>query len=380
MLLACLGWLFLVPGPIKFSSTADLLPGLIKRVTSAQLSNKNSNEDPAPASSGGGAMKAWIFAAVIGLGICENLSGIGNIIAMEREWVPTLAATTRPAPSCAPQTAKEKRKEEEEEEQEKAKKSYTLTHLNAVTRRIDLLCKLFAPVFISVIILLTSMFVGVVVIGCTSTVSWGIEMWCAKRVWRTNPVLRRPKVFTISAADDGDSKWSWRHSIPTAFSRQISQLRAFFATDIWIPALSLTMLHFSVLAYSATFITFLLNAGFSLFLITSARVASSIVEVSSTFIAPVSIKYLAAGVGAGVGARPGGYFRIPFTNFENKEEPTTEGEGDDFDEQHGFLVVENEQDKQDVPGNSRNKDKAHLVGLARSGLWGISLQLACLVS
>lgn len=107
------------------------------------------------------------------------------------------------------------------------------------------------------------------------------------------------------------------------------------------------MLHFSVLAYSATFITFVLNASFSLFLITSARVASSIVEVSSTFVAPVSIKYLAAAVGAqaeaaGVGARPGGYFHIPFITNENKEYATTEGEVEEYRKQRGFLVVENE--------------------------------------
>lgn len=348
--------------------TADLLPGLIKREKSIPVSDHNSNNDQSD-----GMKASLIFALVIVLGICENLSGIGNMIAMEREWVPTLAATTtRSVPSYEPKTAKE--------EEEESKKSYTLTHLNAVTRRIDLLCKLFAPVFISVIILSTSMFVGVLVVGCTSTVSWGIEMWCAKRVWRTNAVLRRPKVFKV-LADDVDSKWSWRQSIPNAFSRQISQLRAFFATDIWIPALSLTMLHFSVLAYAATFITFLLNAGFSLFLITSARVASSIVEVSSTFVAPLSIKYLAAAAaGAAVEPRPGGYFRLPFISDENKGDSTMEGEEERYDEQHSFLMVVNQQDEQQEPGNSRNKDRAHLVGLARSGLWGINLQLACLVS
>ena len=222
----------------------DLLPGMIKREKSAPPSddgdnnNKNNYKDP------DGNMKApWIFALVIGLGICVNLSGIGNMIAMERECVPTLAATTttttRPAQSSEPKIAKGK--------EEESRKSYTLTHLNPVTRRIDLLCKLFAPVFISVIILSTSTFVGLLVIGCTSTVSWGIEMWCAKRIWWTNAVLRRPKVFAASADDGHDSKWSWRQSIPNAFSRHISQLRAFFATDIWIPALSLNMLHFSVL-------------------------------------------------------------------------------------------------------------------------------------
>ena len=123
----------------------------------------------------------------------------------------------------------------------------------------------------------------------------------------------------------------------------------------------------------------MLDAGFSLFLITSARVASSIIEVSSTFIVPLSIKYLAAAEGA-VGTRPAGYFRIPFISDQNKGDVTTEGEGEGYGEQHGFLVAENEQGEPQEHENSRNKDGANLVGLARSGLWGINLQLACLVS
>lgn len=104
--------------------------------------------------------------------------------------------------------------------------------------------------------------------------------------------------------------------------------------------------------------------------------------MSSTFVAPVSIKYLAAtaGAGAAVGARPGGYFRIPFISDDNKGDSTKEGEGEGYGERHGFLMVENEQNEQQEHGNSRDRDRAHLVGLARSGLWGISLQLACLVS
>lgn len=101
--------------------------------------------------------------------------------------------------------------------------------------------------------------------------------------------------------------------------------------------------------------------------------------MSSTFVAPVSIKYLAAAAGV-VGGRPGGCFHIPFIPYESKEESTADEERQEISEQHGFLMVENEQDKQQEQGCSRNKDRAHLVGLARSGLWGINLQLACLVS
>lgn len=180
------------------------------------------------------------------------------------------------------------------------------------------------------------------------------------------------------------------------YSRQKRQLQAFFATDIWMPALSLTMLHFSVLAYSATFITFLLNSGFSLFLITSARVVSSIVEVSSTFVAPLSIMYLAPAAAAAT-SLPGPMAEAKRKkknkglSMEEEEEgiEREEEEGfddddkdDDDDEQRGYLLVaEDELDDQEQGcRRGKGRDKRHLVGLARSGLWGISLQLGCLVS
>lgn len=181
------------------------------------------------------------------------------------------------------------------------------------------------------------------------------------------------------------------------YSRQKRQLQAFFATDIWMPALSLTMLHFSVLAYSATFITFLLNSGFSLFLITSARVVSSIVEVSSTFVAPLSIMYLAPAAAAATSLS--GSMAEAKRKKKNKglsmeeEEEEEEGIGrkeeeegfddddkdDDDDEQRGYLLVA-EDDQEQGCRRGKGRDKRHLVGLARSGLWGISLQLGCLVS
>lgn len=152
------------------------------------------------------------------------------------------------------------------------------------------------------------------------------------------------------------------------------------------------MLHFSVLAYSATFITFLLNSGFSLFLITSARVISGIVEVSSTFVAPLSIRYLAPAAAAAT-RLPGPTTREKrkkknkkglSMKEEERREREEEGFDDDDDEQQGFLLLaEDELDDQEegcMRGKGRGRDKRHLVGLARSGLWGISLQLGCLVS
>lgn len=104
---------------------------------------------------------------------------------------------------------------------------------------------------------------------------------------------------------------------------------------------------------------------------------SSIVEVSSTFVAPMSIRYFAAvekGL-PGMLLRTGGKKKMK--NGLSREEE--EGEGDDDEEQQeGFLLVA--EDDEDEQGARRGRDKRrHLLGLARSGLWGINLQLGCLV-
>ena len=264
-------------------------------------------------------LKPWLFAIVILLGICEKLSGIGNMISMERDWVPVLAS--------------------------KPGNEYNLTHLNAVMRRIDLICKLVAPLIISVIISSTSMLVGVATVAGMSGLSWCFELYCARRVWRMSVGLQEPRELSDRPASDSPTSWKtsltrWRN-VPTICSKQWPHLVSYFSTDVWIPSLSLSLLHLSALSYAATFITFLLNSGFSLLVITIARAIGSIVEVSSTFVAPVGIRYLALA--------------------KQAEEPSEDNE----------QLLE-DQDLQER--------RPHDIGLARSGLWGITLQLGNLVN
>ena len=260
---------------------------------------------------------------MITLGIFEKLSGIGNMICMERDWVPILASTS----------------------DDNTQRSFGLTHLNAVMRRIDLLCKLISPLIISVIILVTSTPVAVALVGLTSAVSWIAEIYCARRVWNSCGRLRElqeeshaPEVVMGDASSR--SRLTFKRKTLNSCLKQWSQFFDYFSTDIWIPSLSLAILHISVLSYSATFVTFCLNSGFSLLAITIARAAGSVIEVSSTFITPFGVNRLAA----------------------------SKGEQDQTEDHQGLLDSLNQRES-----------KEHSVGLARSGLWGILLQLVTLV-
>ncbi len=217
-------------------------------------------------------LKGGIFSLILILGIFEALSASGNMLSMERDWVVTAAA-----PDGQP---------------------YDLTHLNSVMRRIDLICKLVAPLLISVIISATNNSIGVIVVGGMSAASWATEMFCARIVWNRNPHLQAPKIVPeVGLSSGGEDTLSllrpgFLGRVSRGLEQYLQDFKNYFSCTVWVPSLALSLLHLSALSYGATFITFLLNIGFSLELITIARAAGSIVEISSTVVTPVGVQYL----------------------------------------------------------------------------------------
>lgn len=271
-------------------------------------------------------LKGTMFGLILVLGILENLSASGNMLSMERDWVVTVAS-----PDGQP---------------------YDLIHLNSAMRRIDLICKLIAPILISVIVSATSTKVGVFVVGGMSTTSWAIEILCAKRVWNRNSKLKSLKVVRTqselaSLVPNIRSRTIWSR-MSGGLTHYFQDFKDYFSSKVWAPSLALALLHISALSYGATFITFLLNAGFSLGLITVARAAGSIVEISSTVVTPVGVHYLGK-------AQNHGYYRGESRSSQDSE----------------IALLEHE--SPDVEGRTE-------TGLERLGLWGISWQLLNLVS
>ena len=119
------------------------------------------------------AQKHIFFAIALFLGMVEKLSRGTNILCMERDWVPTLANPCVDASSPTP---------------------YDLTYLNTVMRRIDMLCKLIAPLAVSTFIsTVGSERIAVAVVAGISTLSWGLECGCVQQVWKQNGRLRAQK-------------------------------------------------------------------------------------------------------------------------------------------------------------------------------------------
>ncbi|KAI1132489.1 Ferroportin1-domain-containing protein [Nemania abortiva] len=267
-------------------------------------------------------LKAFVFAIAIAFGIIERLSASGNLISMERDWVVTVAG-----PIGHP---------------------YDLTNLNAVMRRIDLVCKLISPILISIVISVTgSVRIGVLYTGLTSLISIPIELVSAKRVWNGNAVLQTPKPIppsepthhsTDGSGESGIAIRSW----PSKLRRYFKGLEMYFTSPVWMPSFALAMLHFNMLTWRATFITYLINIGYSLNVITIARAIGSIFEISSTVITPRGIVYLGK-------------------------------------TSHRSVVSSDESEASLLREDLRDEDSANstqtIIGLQRLGLWGMSGQL-----
>ncbi|KAI1339599.1 hypothetical protein F5Y15DRAFT_78269 [Xylariaceae sp. FL0016] len=259
-------------------------------------------------------LKGIGFTTAVTLGIVERLSASGNMISMERDWVVTIAAP--------------------------AGMSYDLTDLNAVMRRIDLVCKLISPILISIVIsAVGSTRVGVIYTGLTSLVSIPIETLSAKRVWKSSSLLQTPRPVTPQQAESGIStqRTTWRIWV----HHEIKSFRMYFTSSVWVPSVALALLHFNMLTWRATFITYLINVGYSLAVITIARGIGSLFEITSTVLTPRGIRLLGK------------------TGYRRSRR------ADDYEESGVGLMSENQEGVQDAET---------LTGLQRVGLWGISWQ------
>ena len=228
--------------------------------------------------------KDAIFILILVLGILERLSRLANLISIERDWVPTMVAAGNP---------------------KNEKPGYDLSDLNAVMSRIDLICKLGSPIAISAFMsAANSPHLGAVLLIGLNFLTWPFEYLTARQLWQGNELLREEKIvnqFESNAAaviktNRADSALD---DLLKAFKTILGwvcqygqSLKQYFETDVWMPSLAISSLHFSVLSFSSTLIVFLVNSGFSITLITCAGILSAVFELSSTFIFPWAVRAL----------------------------------------------------------------------------------------
>ncbi|MCJ1461225.1 hypothetical protein MMC28_011607 [Mycoblastus sanguinarius] len=242
--------------------------------------------------------------------------------------------------------------------------------------RIDLVCKLGSPILMSMFMSVTgSSRVGAFALIALNLITWPFEYWTAKTVWHGSEELRELKSSsrileeddTAGEANADQIREERPPVVQIALDCVVKSLKTllswiydygaglhyYFTTEVWMPSVAMSMLHFSVLAFSGTLTVFLVNSGFSLGLITWAEVLSAVFELSSTFIFPWGIRVLSA-------QRKDAYAALP----------------NDTANDTGESGIYEEAEAKDEP----SLEEQQRTGVSRLGLWALGLMLLCLVS
>ncbi|EON69804.1 hypothetical protein W97_09067 [Coniosporium apollinis CBS 100218] len=225
-----------------------------------------------------GFLTEMLFAVTVALACVEKLASMGNTIAVERDWLVVISEST----------------------------VVDLQDLNATIRRIDLICKLVAPVVISFVDSYSTL-VAIYVIMGQSTLSVLMEYFAIAQVYHSVPSLSHPK--EPSTPDPTASSSRDRTSNPASTSpwRSYTHSPAFFAS------LSLSLLYLTVLSTGIQLTTYLLSLGYDSLSVSLMRLAAVAVELSATCLAPLlmarigatraglwSVNWLLCWVGGGV--------------------------------------------------------------------------------
>ncbi|WDK23049.1 iron transporter [Colletotrichum graminicola] len=198
------------------------------------------------------------------LACAEKLYSIINMVSVEKDWVVVLAKGNTEA----------------------------LATLNAQMRRIDLFCKLLAPLFIAVIDGFSTE-IAIIVNFAMNMASVVVEYYAIAKIYDEEPELqeRKPK----PNAELSQLNSNPENAAPSATSgRKVWQLLGEFVSDFtfyfshraFLPSFVGSLLYLTVLSFSGQMVTYLVASGYTTTYIGVARTIGVVFEVLATWIAP----------------------------------------------------------------------------------------------
>ncbi|KIV84338.1 hypothetical protein PV11_00122 [Exophiala sideris] len=210
-----------------------------------------------------------LLTVLVSLACVEKLCSIMNTVAVERDWVVVIA------------------------HEDEAR----LQNLNAQMRRIDLFCKLVAPLAVA---LLDGWSPNVAVWSTlgTNVISVGAEYFLIARVFNHVPELAERRRPSEVGNDDLDGiEFSPEQARPSArnaffaryFAPIVHPLNIYVRQTAFLPSFSLCMLHLTVLSFAGQMTTFLLAVPEPKITSTEVgvlRTVATVSELSATFLAP----------------------------------------------------------------------------------------------
>ncbi|KAK8238875.1 hypothetical protein HDK77DRAFT_447103 [Phyllosticta capitalensis] len=210
----------------------------------------------------------WVMTALftinIALACVEKLGIVGNLVAVERDWVIVISEETG--------VARE--------------------DLNAVMRRIDLTSKLLAPIFVSLVDGYSSTAAIWVVFG-QNALSVVIEYFTIARVYHRVVGLQAPKNPPASHSP------SERRLLPTEpttsyFSKFLAPWKTYISSTAFLASFSLSLLYLTVLSTGVQMQTYLLTLTYTPLSVALMRLAAVATELLSTCAAPLLMRRISA--------------------------------------------------------------------------------------
>ncbi|UKZ55475.1 hypothetical protein TrVGV298_009299 [Trichoderma virens] len=210
-------------------------------------------------------VRAGLLVVVTFFACVEKLCSILNLVSVEKDWVVVVAERNPEA----------------------------LRVMNAQMRRIDLLCKLFGPLFIAMIDAQSSQ-VAMIANFAMNAATLPIEYFTIARVYFDIPELQQAKTTlqwsTTPQTESSRTQKTFNSMIwkpVVAMSKKsVQDFSLYFKHKAFLPSIAGAVLYFTVLSFGGQMVTYLLSSGYSSMQIGIARTVGVIFEVLSTWAAP----------------------------------------------------------------------------------------------
>lgn len=200
-----------------------------------------------------------LFVASIVLACFEKLAFVGNTVAVERDWIVVVSESLH----------------------------VDRQDLNSAMRRIDLVCKLIAPVAIGLIDGHSTKVAIWVVFG-QNAISVLIEYFAIAQVYAAVPELAFGKTLEPiqQEQDQHFGTISRSRSLWTLIFTALEPWKSYVQNPAFLASFSLSLLYLTVLSFASQMTTYLLTLGFTSTHVSIMRLASVALELSATCAAP----------------------------------------------------------------------------------------------
>lgn len=154
--------------------------------------------------------------------------------------------------------------------------------MNSQMRRIDLFCKLVAPLSISLMDSHSSK-IAIVTTALMTAISVLIEYFAIARVHAAVPSLRAPKTRRNTSRTPHEGRTEY---LMSKAKTSLANTSTYISHRAFLPSFSLALLYLTVLSFNGQMVTYLLAMGFNSAIVGVLRGVSALFELSATWFAP----------------------------------------------------------------------------------------------